>query len=108
MSTSSTATPSCGASLPSSSRARSHRWQSRATYSRTVLGIQAPDRARLDHALDGDAVGGGAERDVARLVQVPRVAERAADDLTQPLVDLGLGPEELLQALHPLEVRDDD
>ena len=34
--------------------------------------------------------------------------EGARDDLVQPRVHLVLLPEVLLQALHPLEVRDDD
>ena len=39
---------------------------------------------------------------------VPRLVERARDDRVQALVHLALRPEELLEALHPLEVRDDD
>src|SRR5690242_18843844 len=106
MSTSSTSNASSARSAASSSRARAQRWQSRATSSRTVLRIQPSDRARLGHPAHGDAVRRDPQRYAPCLVQLPRLAERAADDLAQPLVHLGLRPEELLEALHPLEVGD--
>ena len=42
------------------------------------------------------------------LVHVPGLVERAGDDVAELRVHLGLLPEVLLEALHPLEVRDDD
>ena len=41
-------------------------------------------------------------------LRLGRLAERARDDVVQARVHLLLLPEVLLQALHPLEVGDDD
>ena len=62
----------------------------------------------LRDALHGQAVGGEPQGQLALLVQLPGLVERARDDRVEARVDLLLGPEVLLQALHPLEVRDDD
>src|SRR5581483_4696389 len=72
------------------------------------LGIEPPRQRRLGDALGGEAVGGETHAEVARLVHVPGLRERLVDDLLELRVDLVLLPEVLLEALHPLEVRDDD
>ena len=42
------------------------------------------------------------------LARLPRLLERARDDVVQLRVHLVLAPEVLLEPLHPLEVGDDD
>src|SRR5712691_848526 len=88
-------------------RARSQRWQPCAWY-RTTLRIDSASRGRFRDALHRKAVGGKAHRRAAALHRPPRLVERARDDVVQLRVHLGLLPEVLLEALHPLEVRDDD
>src|SRR5919197_6271776 len=88
--------------------ARSQRWQPCALYSVTALRIEAPRRRRLGHPLHRDAVGGDAHARPAALARRPGLVEGAHDDVVQLRVHLGLLPEVLLEALHPLEVRDDD
>src|SRR5919204_1917747 len=87
--------------------ARSQRWHPAALYSVT-LGIEPARRRRLGHPLHGDAVRGHAHARLARLPGRPGLVEGAHDDVVQLRVHLGLLPEVLLEALHPLEVGDDD
>src|SRR5881628_2587926 len=108
MSTSSSSKPSSSRRARTCARARSHRWQSAAPYRTTRLGIQTPGRQRLRDPLDAEPVGGEPHRRLSLLRDLPRLVERLRDDLVQPPVDLVLLPEVLLEALHPLEVRDDD
>src|SRR3954452_17846598 len=91
-------------------RALSQRWQPSAWTSVTTcspLGVEATGRRRLGDASDRERVGGVAHRQGAFLVCAPGLGERAGDDVVQLRVHLGLLPEVLLEALHPLEVRDD-
>src|SRR5215217_5022917 len=87
--------------------ARSQRWQPSATYSRT-LGIEAPGHGRLRDALDREPVRGHPHARALLLLRRDRLLEGAGDDVVEPLVHLFLLPEVLLEALHPLEVGDDD
>src|SRR3954462_10340580 len=107
MSTSSYSKPSSSRNGRSCCCARSHRWQPSALKS-TTLGIQTARGGRLGNALDRQPVCGQAHREVSLLLRLPRLVEGARDDLVQALVDLRLLPEVLLEALDPLEVRDDD
>src|SRR5436190_476171 len=93
---------------PRTSRTRSHRWQPRAWKSVIFLGVEATRDRGFRDAMDGEAVGGEPHRDGPFCLRRPRLLEGARDDLVQPCVDLVLLPEVLLEALHPLEVRDDD
>src|SRR5215208_4837102 len=88
-------------------RARSQRWQSSAWYRVTLRIDTARDRCFGD-ALDGKAVGRKSHRYAAALVGGPGLVERARHDVVQLRIHLGLLPEVLLEALHPLEVRDHD
>ena len=66
------------------------------------------DDRRLGDALHREPVGSDAHRELAALGRVPGLVERAAHDVVELRVHLDLLPEVLLEALHPLEVRDDD
>src|SRR4029453_10654945 len=104
MSTSWKASPS---SARSTSRAFSQRWQPSAWY-RTTLRIDAAGDRGLRDALDGQPVRREAHRDVLRLVERPGLVERARRDVVQLRVHLVPLPEVLLEALHPLEVGDEE
>src|SRR5918996_3571834 len=107
MSTSRTSSPQTSRTTSS---ARSQRWQPAAWKRVTPRGlrIEATRDGRLGDAAHTDAVRRDAQAHAALLVRVPGLAEGARDDVVQPLVHLFFLPEVLLEALHPLEVGDDD
>src|SRR5215208_3563370 len=117
MSTSSSSNGTSARTASTVVRARSQRWQPAAVYSVTRataassarrLRVEAARRRRLGDALNGEAVRGHAHRGAPRLLRRPGLVERARDDVVELRVHLDLLPEVLLEALHPLEVRDDD
>src|SRR5919109_4030267 len=87
-------------------RAASQRWQPAAVKNET-LRIEAAGHRGLGDPLDGKAVRRHPHRRRPALVRRPRLVEGARGDVVQPLVDLVLLPEVLLETLHPLEVGDD-
>src|SRR5919109_629809 len=87
------------AALPAVSRGREKR--------RAPSGIQTASRGRLGDALDGEAVGRHAHARLVALGGFPGLREGPDGDVVQLRVHLVLLPEVLLQALHPLEIRDD-
>src|SRR6185436_2591101 len=75
---------------------------------RTTLRIDATSHRGFCNPLNREPVEAEAHRHALRLVNRPRLVERTRDDVVELCVHLVLFPEVLLEALHPLEVRDDD
>src|SRR6476646_4047780 len=59
---------------------------------------------RLDHSLDSDQISRLAQRDPLLLGSRRDVAVGLAHDAAELVVHLSLGPAEVLEVLHPLEV----
>src|SRR5919197_3316051 len=95
--------------MTSCSSARSQRWQPPALY-RTTRGlrIEAPRDRRVSNPPHREPVGRQPHARLALVGDTPGLVECARRDVSQLRVDLVLLPEVLLEALHPLEVRDDD
>src|ERR1700737_5007842 len=70
------------------------------------LGIKSPLTRRACDTRDGLHVRGHAHVELALQLCLQHLAERPRHDGFQLLVHLVLGPEERLQVLHPLEIRD--
>src|SRR6185312_1244551 len=87
--------------------ARSQRWQPSAWKTVRRLGIEATRDRGVGDAADGDAIRSRAHGRLPLLVDVPGLVEGPGHDVAQLRVHLGLLPEVFLEALDPLEVRDD-
>ncbi len=108
MSTSSSSNPSSARAARTTSSARAQREQSAAWRTRTRATGTGPSSSSPRHALHREPVRRHAQARLHRLSRLPGLLERARDDVVELRVDLLLAPEVLLEALHPLEVRDDD
>ena len=62
----------------------------------------------MRHLVDGQHVGRGAHHDLLFQADPEHVVKRPQHDPLQPIVDVVLIPEKLLQILDPLEIRNSD
>src|SRR5262252_7616686 len=69
-----------------------------------ALSVQAPHHRVVRDAGDPEHVRRDPEADAVLLGHRGHVAEGLHHDVLEPLVDLGLAPEESRAVLHPLEV----
>src|SRR5262245_49904703 len=76
------------------------------SFTGVASGEDAAAALRFGHALDAAHQRRGAEIDALRARHGPDVLRRALHQADQAVVHLLLAPEELLEALHPLEVGD--
>src|SRR5487761_548749 len=71
-------------------------------------GEQAAELFAGAHLLDAKRHGGNPVRHPVVAAAPRNLPKRCLENLLEAMVDLGFGPEQLLQVLHPFEIRNDD
>jgi hypothetical protein len=74
----------------------------------SLLGEQPAYLPCGEHPFYADGEGGHPMRDFALLRALDNRGEGIVEDPEEPIGDLDVGPQKILQVLHPFEVGDDD